>query len=216
MESVIKAFIEKRAARCITRFAKRIQPLNTVCSLTMSELRPPIFRYYPGQDYRRRPIGYSLESIMQGISITGKLVDPCTREEYSERDLKRLETLAVVYHLDSEFDTPSVMRSRLLQRTEAEVITIFETILNPSEETLDSVLSGWVYQMFLQIISRLRAVEIIERESARQLVARMISTAYGDRAFDRYHHYIEGNMRYIFEQFLTSLFEAVSENSANE
>jgi hypothetical protein len=78
----------ERKAKALLRRRIRRKPRNRDCPITLEPLKRPVFVHVSETGY---PRGYSLESLIQGILVTGKATDPITRVEYNAVELKRMD-----------------------------------------------------------------------------------------------------------------------------
>ena len=64
------------------------------CPICKEHIRPPYFNH--------NSIGYHLGCIMQWITISHKFMDPITGKDYSDDDLRRIDTIADEYGIKSD------------------------------------------------------------------------------------------------------------------
>lgn len=199
------------AARKIQCFWRRVQPLNDTCAVTLTRLQPPIFRYYPKHDYTKRPIAYNLEAVLQNIKVSGKLVDPCTREDYDKDDFARMDALTRAYHIP--FESPLATRERFLSDVETVAMAVFLGTLQPTDDALYDLLNAWLMRRFFFLVELMHDVARLDRARAAVLCGRMMSMVTGGRdSFRRFHDFFDNDVFVVYTDFIRGLLSAIGED----
>lgn len=202
MEEVVNKIL---AGLRIKRFFLSKRPLSRTCVLTQEIIKGPIFRYYPNQNHSKQPIGYSLDAILQYIQVTGKDIDPMTREKWSKRDYERIDLLMSRYKLHEIYLSPLRARQRRTNELQAKCLLIFRAALRPSNIN-DCKNTSYFYNVLIEYeetFEELRHLDVaIAIETLHKTRSYFVSL---DQPFQRYHDYIDATMGGTIGTFMDSL-----------
>ena len=208
---MVEVVLQQRvAARKIARFWKRVRPRNDTCAVTLAPLQPPIFRYYPEHDYTKRPIGYDLHAIIQNIKVTGKLLDPCTREDYTTDDFQRLDALTRAYNIP--FQSPLAIRERLLNEMDAALFTMFRATLYPPREILHDLLAAATMRPFMILAQSVREMAQLDPDRAMAVCARMLDAImHNESVFSRFLDILDNEVTVIYTDFVQGMLAGIAD-----
>ncbi len=185
-QEIINLIIKYNATRKIQQFYRKIKINTNVCPISMSSIRYPYYPFRPkGQTIF---VYYNLTDIIDYLISTGEFRDPKTRQEYSNDDLKLIETL----RLDHKISDKSILVAKkkvkfykqkkeleddvlVIERCLDDIISSMRTILENSDRRKHAVhtLNNLLFMSFRVYFRRLVT---IDRDSARAVLMRSMDS----------------------------------------
>ena len=202
MEDVAKRVI---SGLRIKKFLLRSRPLSMTCVLTQETIKGPIFRYFPNQNHQKRPIGYSLDAILQYIHVTGKDIDPMTREKWTKRDLERIDVLMSRHKLHDAYLSPLKVYQKKINELKNTCLLIFRAALRPSDinDCKDMDYFQDTLSEYLDVLNDLRQLDTDEAIKTLCDTRRYFESLH--TPFQRYHDYVDASMAGLIGAFMDHL-----------